>query len=98
METTAGTAVGWLNWGLYDQPEATDTSEFSGLLTADGKLKAWGREFQKLARQYSRKRIPSRKTISTPALDWDACLTSAAAGNRFREQYYQALRQASPQQ
>jgi hypothetical protein len=97
VETTAGTAVGWLNWGLYDQPEATDPSEFSGLLTADGKLKAWGREFQKLARQYSGKRIPSRKTTFAPALDWDACLTSASAGNSFREQYYQALERANAQ-
>ncbi|MEI7935486.1 MAG: cellulase family glycosylhydrolase [Verrucomicrobiota bacterium] len=94
VETTAGPAFGWLNWGLYDQPEATDPSEFSGLLTADGKLKAWGREFQQLARQFSGKRIASRKQMSTPALDWDACLTSAAAGNRFREQYYQALQPA----
>ncbi len=92
IETTAGLAVGWLNWGLYDQPEATDPSEFSGLLTADGKLKAWGREFQKLARQFSGKRIPSGKVVSAPALDWDACLTSAAAGNSFRDKYYQASR------
>jgi beta-galactosidase GanA len=98
VETTAGTAVGWLNWGLYDQPEATDTSEFSGLLTADGKLKAWGREFQKLARQYGGKRIPSLKPMSSPVLDWDACLTSASAGNRFREQYYQSVKAAHPRQ
>ena len=95
---TAGTAVGWLNWGMYDQPEATDPSEFSGLLAADGKLKTWGREFQKLARQYRGKRIPARKLTSTPpALDWDACLTSTQAGNRFREEYYQALTRAHPQ-
>jgi endo-1,4-beta-mannosidase len=96
VETTAGTAIGWLNWGLYDQPEATDPSEFSGLLTADGKLKAWGREFQKLARQYSGKRIPSRKMMPSPALDWDACLTRAAAGNAFREAYFRALQQTQP--
>jgi len=96
IETTAGLAVGWLNWGLYDQPEATDPSEFSGLLTADGKLKAWGREFQKLARQFENKRIPSGKMLSAPALDWDACLTSAAAGNAFREKYYQALQPTPP--
>ena len=94
VETTAGTAVGWLNWGLYDQPEATDVSELTGLLTADGKLKAWGREFQKLARKFSGKRIPSGKKMPTPSLDWDACLTSTGAGNSFREQYYQALMQS----
>jgi hypothetical protein len=36
--------------------------------------------------------------ISTPALDWDACLTSASAGNSFREKYYQALDRAHAQQ
>ena len=91
VETTAGTAVGWLNWGFYDHPEAKDVSELTGLLTADGKLKAWGREFQKLAQQYSGQRVPSGKTLSAPTLDWDACLTSTKAGNSFREQYYQAL-------
>ena len=94
VETTAGVAVGWLNWGLYDQPEATDPSEFSGLLTADGKLKAWGREFQKLAHEYTRAQPSRRQTITAPALDWDACLTSAAAGNSFREKYYQAVQRA----
>jgi endo-1,4-beta-mannosidase len=94
IAATTGVAVGWLNWGLYDQPEATDPSEFSGLLAADGKLKAWGREFQQLARQITGSGIPSRKIICTPELDWDACLTSAAAGNRFRESYYQSLQQA----
>jgi endo-1,4-beta-mannosidase len=96
VETTAGFADGWLNWGLYDQPEATDPSEFSGLLTADGKLKVWGSEFQKLARRFHDQRLPSRKTISAPALDWDACLTSAAAGNSFREAFYQTLKQVQP--
>lgn len=40
VESTRGLAQGWLNWGVFDQPEATAPSEFSGLLTADGKGKA----------------------------------------------------------
>jgi len=98
VETTAGIAVGWLNWGLYDQPEATDPSEFSGLLTADGKLKAWGREFQILAQRFCGTPIPSRKPMSVPGLDWDSCLTSAAAGNTFRDTYYHAFQQAPSRQ
>ena len=46
IETTAGKVVGWLNWGLYDHPEAGDVSQLTGLLTADGRLKAWGQEFK----------------------------------------------------
>jgi hypothetical protein len=36
--------------------------------------------------------------MSSPVLDWDACLTSASAGNRFREQYYQSVKAAHPRQ
>ena len=50
IETTEGLATGWLNWGFYDHPEARDVSQLTGLLTADGKPKAWAREFQGLAR------------------------------------------------
>ena len=49
IQTTQGLATGWLNWGFYDQPEARDVSQLTGLLTSDGKPKAWAREFQALA-------------------------------------------------
>ncbi len=29
VETSAGFAVGWLNWGFYDHPEATDVSQLT---------------------------------------------------------------------
>ena len=48
VQTTRGLANGWLNWGLFDQPEAGDVSQLTGLLGATGKAKAWGREFQRL--------------------------------------------------
>ena len=87
VETTAGLAVGWLNWGLFDQPEATDVSQLTGLLTADGQLKPWGREFQILGARYQGKVIPPKQTAGRPALDWDACLTDLQAGARVREAY-----------
>ena len=89
VETSKGFVTGWLNWGLYDAPEAKDVSQLTGLLTADGKVKAWGREFRRLSRKYSGKRIVPR-VVTRPALDWDACVTDTAAGNKFREAYYQA--------
>jgi len=91
VETSAGFVTGWLNWGLHDQPEATDCSELTGLLTADGKLKAWGKTFQELAARYSGKFIPPAKTGARPELDWDACLTSLKAEADFRQRYFGAF-------
>lgn len=39
---------GWLNWGLFDTPEALDISRFTGLINSDGKIKEWGRIFKNL--------------------------------------------------
>ncbi|MBI3848760.1 MAG: cellulase family glycosylhydrolase [Verrucomicrobia bacterium] len=91
VEITAGLATGWLNWGFYDQPEATDTSQLTGLLTCDGKLKAWGKKFKELADQFQARPPAPRKLNPRPALDWSLCLTSAAAQNKFREEYGRAF-------
>lgn len=87
VEVSKGFASGWLNWGLYDQPEATDCSEQTGLLTADGRMKAWGQAFQQLARGLSGQRLRSPKIGPRPTLDWDACLTTTAASDTFRAAY-----------
>ena len=91
IEATAGLAVGWLNWGFYDQPEARDVSQLTGLLTADGKTKAWGREFQKLAARYAGQVIPPRRLGARPALDWGGCLTSQKTAEAFRTEYWRAF-------
>ena len=93
VETSAGFVVGWLNWGFYDQPEATDVSQLTGLLTPDGKLKSWGRAFKELAARYRGQVIGLKKIGSRPSLDWDACLTDPAAGNRFRQEYLEVFTQ-----
>jgi len=92
IETTAGLVCGWLNWGFYDQPEANDCSELTGLVRADGQVKAWGRAFQSLAARFRGHAIPPKKMGPRPALDWDACLTSMAAETKFRQNYFNAFR------
>lgn len=93
VESTRGLVQGWLNWGLFDQPEATDPSEFSGLLTSDGRDKAWAREFTKLATELT----PGVKPKAVrPPLDWDAAVTDPAAGNEFRARYYEAWKSDQP--
>lgn len=92
VETTKPFATGWLNWGLYDQPEATDCSEFTGLFKADGTIKEWGVVFRGMAEQSSRHRVPSRVNAARPTLDWDLCLTSLQNGRQFQKAYLEAFR------
>lgn len=91
VQTSAGFVVGWLNWGLYDNPGAHDCSELTGLLRVDGTTKAWGKAFQELSARYSGTRIPPAAVGSRPALDWDACITDAATADQFRAEYLKAF-------
>jgi len=88
VEVSAPYATGWLNWGFYDQPEASDCSQFTGLVTASGKTKAWGKVFSELA---ATPPVAARRA-ARPSLNWDACLTSTAAAKKFREEYLAAFR------
>ncbi len=94
VESTAGLACGWLNWGFYDQPEAGDVSQLIGLVKANGETKAWGREFQQLAARYADRKLPPPPQLGPrPAMDWDLCITSAAKGATFRSEYLKAWRE-----
>jgi len=91
IEVSKGFVVGWLNWGFYDHPGADDCSELTGLLTADGKTKAWGRTFQQLASRYDCSTLPLPRIGARPDLDWSACITSSKAANEFRKAYLKAF-------
>ncbi len=91
VQTSAGFVAGWLNWGLYDHPQANDCSELTGLLTVDGKTKAWGKTFQQLSEHYSGTNIPPAKIGPRPDLDWAACVTSSESAKEFRQSYRKAM-------
>ena len=95
VETTAGWVCGWLNWGFHDHPEANDLSQLSGLLTVDGRLKLWGREFQSLAACF---REPANLPGigPRPALDWDRCTVDPQAAAAFRDDYCRAFAAEQP--
>lgn len=93
VEVSRGLACGWLNWGLYDQPEATDPSQFTGLLASDGRIKSWGRAVSLLSTQL--KPRPALALIDRPSLDWDLALTSGTGRAEFRKRYLEAF-QADP--
>jgi hypothetical protein len=96
VESTAGLACGWLNWGFYDHPGAGDVSQLIGLLKADGEIKAWGRDFKELTALYGNRKLPLQERGPRPALDWDLCITSAAEGTKFRQRYFEAWQSSQP--
>jgi beta-galactosidase GanA len=90
VTSTAGLACGWLNWGLYDHPGAGDVTQLIGLLTSDGKTKAWGRKFKELSASHGTFKPAPPKPGTRPTLDWDLCITSATEGAKFRQRYLEA--------
>ena len=83
VESTRGLAAGWLNWGLYDHPKAGDITQLSGLLTVDGRTKAWGAAFTALSSEL-RAHPPRAQTPTEAFLDWDACTVSTPAREAAR--------------
>ena len=49
--TSSSFVSGWLCWGMYDIPESLDSTRHSGMLAADGRMKAWGQQFQEMGSQ-----------------------------------------------
>lgn len=96
IEITRPFSCGWLNWGLFDIPEAGDPSQFIGLLTADGKPKKWGETFQKISTLETSKPHYQQIPRVRPPLDWDSCLTSMKAQSKYREDYLRAFRAEHP--
>lgn len=90
IETTAGLCQGWLNWGMYDHPEAGDVTQLLGLFAVDGPTKEWGRTFAELARRYRSQGLPARPELARPSIDWDACIQDRTVIDAWREAYYQA--------
>jgi hypothetical protein len=90
VEVTAPLACGWINWGMYDHPQAKDVSKLTGLFTADGTEKAWGRTFRDLAQRFA-DNPPAYAIPQRPDLPWDACTASSDAAEKFRQAYLAAF-------
>jgi hypothetical protein len=91
VESSAGWVTGWLNWGFYDSPGATDVSELTGLLTSNGKTKAWGSDFERLAKQLGGKPVPKPHEVNRPVMDWEKLTTSRQAQAEYRDAYLKAF-------
>lgn len=83
VEVTSPMACGWINWGLYDTPEARDVSRLTGLINSAGVDKAWGRAFAPLVRGVP----PERVLPARPDLPWEGCTMDGEAMTRFQAEY-----------
>ncbi|MFZ4396418.1 MAG: cellulase family glycosylhydrolase [Kiritimatiellia bacterium] len=92
VKATRGDVCGWLFWPYQDTPTASDFSRGSGLYTADGKLKDWGRAFARLAPRITAGRAVRTAATRTLALPWDALVTEPDAVKSFRAQYLDLFR------
>ena len=94
VQTATPLTCGWLNWAMFDAPKASDVSRYSGLFTAEGKEKAWGRRFSQMARQYQYDLppVPLGQLGPRPELPWDQCLISPKAVETFQMEYLEAFK------
>lgn len=96
IDVTVPMATGWLNWGMYDHPQAGDVSVLTGLLTVDGREKAWGTAFAKRAAQFREAPPHFDSRLRRPDLPWDQCIVSAEAMEHFRQAYLAAFNADHP--
>jgi hypothetical protein len=90
VEVTTPMACGWINWGMYDHPQAKDVSKLTGLFTVDGKEKAWCRTFRGLTQRFEAN-PPAYAIPQRPDLPWDACTVSSDEMEKFRQAYLMAF-------
>jgi hypothetical protein len=93
LEVTAPMVSGWINWGLYDTPEAKDVSRLTGLLTVEGEEKEWGKVFGRLVQN-----LPPVHTLpARPDLPWEsATMNHREAMDRFQAEYLAAFLSQQP--
>lgn len=89
--STRDLADGWLNWGVFDHPEARDVSQLTGLFTADGRPKEWAKVFQDISRSLEEEATTARTTDTNAAplpiaeFDWDQAIVDAQVGRKALE-------------
>ena len=92
VEVTAPMACGWINWGLYDTPEAKDVSRLTGLLTIKGEDKEWGKAFGPFVSG-----LPTANTLpARPDLPWESATMDREAMARFQAEYLAAFMARKP--
>ncbi|MEJ2705719.1 MAG: beta-galactosidase, partial [Sedimentisphaerales bacterium] len=95
IEATRSLADGWLSWPFADTPSSRDISLYAGLVKSDLTLKAWGREFKRLAAGLPELKRP---TPELPAPDFTGILTADQKElSRWQRTYTEGIRRVMTQ-
>jgi len=93
VKATRGDVCGWLFWPYRDTPPASDFSRGSGLYSAAGKLKDWGRAFARMAPKITAGRPVRAAATCKVRLPWAELVTQPDAVKAFRARYLELFRQ-----
>lgn len=98
IAVTRGLACGWLNWGLYDHPEARDVTQLTGLFRVDGTPKAWAHKFHELSATITSSCCLQwaewEQNHPRPAFDFDRAISDRNYASKFRQEYLKRFRAA----
>ncbi len=103
IEATRDLADGWLNWGVFDHPEARDVSQLTGLFTVDGRPKEWARVFRNISNMLAEDANAAQAMRSGAArlpiaeLDWDRAIVNPQIGRQALELAIDAWDRTSPE-
>jgi hypothetical protein len=86
VTSTSGLATGWLNWGMFDHPEARDVSQLTGLFRVDGTPKAWAEKFRILGQMLRQTDCPTG-ALTAKKLDWNRARVDPQVGRKYLEEY-----------
>jgi endo-1,4-beta-mannosidase len=89
-----GISAGWLNWAYADTPSARDITKFSGLVSEDGKPKAWGEAFRELAKAPSVWTTHNEAPQAEVEFDVDRAIVDPEAGDATLRRYFESWKPA----
>lgn len=96
--TSKNWACGWLHWGMYDHPTATDVTRYIGLFKSDGQIKEWGKTFSRLGNGFAEGKISlTREKINLPTLDFDSATVNPQSAREFFEKFFESFKKMQKQ-
>lgn len=93
VQTTRGWVCGWIHWGLYDHPTATDVTRSIGLFKSSGEIKEWGRAFERIGKRISIGEIKtSNPSYYTKPFPWEEAIVDPSAAEVYFKEYYRLFK------
>jgi len=89
VESTMGCASGWVVWLYQDTPQASDISQYGGLISYDGSIKEWGKRFKELSRHIREEKLKRVPGVTSIEFDKRKVLTSRMAIIEFWRNYFE---------